>query len=83
VHYTYVLLSARDGGFYTGSTSDLRTRVREHNAGRVRSTAHRTPLVLIYYEACMEAEDARRRERGTPEIGPTPPTRSDPWRLPN
>jgi putative endonuclease len=63
VHYTYVLLSARDGGFYTGSTSDLRTRVREHNAGRVRSTAHRTPLVLIYYEACMEAEDARRRER--------------------
>jgi putative endonuclease len=63
VKYTYVLLSERDGRFYTGSTTDLRARVQAHADGRVRSTAHTAPLVLIYYEACVDLDDARRRER--------------------
>ncbi len=63
MEYTYVLLSERDGRFYTGSTSDVRARFRDHNAGRVRSTAYRRPLKLIYYEACVHLADARRRER--------------------
>ncbi len=63
MHYTYVLLSERDRGFYTGSTSDLRSRVHQHVSGQVRSTAYRTPLVLIYYEARLDLSDARRRER--------------------
>ena len=63
MEYTYVLLSERDGRFYTGSTGDLRARFRDHNAGRVHSTAYRRPLKLIYYETCMHVGDARRRER--------------------
>jgi putative endonuclease len=63
VHYTYVLLSKRDERFYTGCTDDLQKRVLEHNAGRVRSTAHRVPLELISYEACPNRDDALRRER--------------------
>jgi len=63
MEYTYVLLSERDGRFHTGSTGDLRARFRDHNAGRVHSTAYRRPLKLIYYEACMHVGDARRRER--------------------
>ncbi len=63
MHYTYVLLSEWDWRFYTGSTGDLDARVRRHNQGRVRSTAHRGPLRLIYYEACIDPDDARRRER--------------------
>lgn len=63
MEYTYVLLSERDGRFYTGSTGDLRTRFRDHNAGRVHSTAYRRPLKLLYYEACLSVGDARRRER--------------------
>jgi putative endonuclease len=63
MEYTYVLLGERDGRFYTGSTSDLRARFRDHDAGRVRSTAYRRPLKLIYYEACVHLADARRRER--------------------
>lgn len=61
--YCYVLLSGKDGRFYIGSTSDLRERVERHNKGFVRSTAYRRPLLLIYYEACLNADDARRRER--------------------
>ena len=63
MQYTYVQLSGRDGRFNTGRSSDLRAPVREHRIGGVRSTAHRRPLKRIYCEACLDAEDARRRER--------------------
>lgn len=63
MEYTYVLLSEQDGRLYTGSSGDLRARFRDHNAGRVHSTAYRRPLKLLYYEACLGAADARRRER--------------------
>ena len=59
----YVLLSDKDGRFYTGCTAELRARLREHTAGKVQSIAYRTPLALVYYEACVNAEDAFRRER--------------------
>jgi putative endonuclease len=48
---------------YTGSTGDLRKRVMEHNAGRGVSTRNRAPFELIYYEACLNAQDARAREK--------------------
>ena len=63
VHYTYVLVSESDGRRYVGCTSDLRQRMRLHEAGRVRSTAHRGPLKLVYYEACLSPDDGYRRER--------------------
>ena len=63
MYYVYLLLSEVDGKFYTGSTNDLRRRLKEHNNGDVVSTAKRKPLQLIYYEACMNEEDARRREK--------------------
>ena len=58
-----MLLSDKDGKFYTGSTNDLRRRVEEHKAGRVNSTKNRLPIKLIYYEACLNETDARARER--------------------
>jgi putative endonuclease len=61
--YSYVLLSDRDGEFYIGSTDDLRERLQQHHKGQVHSTAYRGPLRLIYYEGCLCADDARRRER--------------------
>ena len=48
---------------YTGATNDLRSRLTLHNDGRVRSTAKRRPLTLIYFEACLSPGDAFRRER--------------------
>ncbi|MBU4251652.1 MAG: GIY-YIG nuclease family protein [Candidatus Omnitrophica bacterium] len=32
--YTYVIKSKKDNKFYTGTTSDLRKRFREHNEGK-------------------------------------------------
>jgi putative endonuclease len=62
-YYVYVLLSKKDGNFYIGYTDDLKKRLNEHNKGRVPSTKTRTPLILIYYEACRGQKDAIRREK--------------------
>lgn len=61
--YTYVIQSEKDKRFYTGSTQDLRKRFNEHNSGRVTSTKSRGPFELIYYEACLNEQDARYREK--------------------
>jgi len=60
--YTYILQSCKDNNFYTGSTNDLRRRLQEHNTGKVLTTKKRIPLKLVYYEACTDEKDARKRE---------------------
>ncbi|MFQ5714856.1 MAG: GIY-YIG nuclease family protein [Candidatus Scalinduaceae bacterium] len=63
MYYTYVIQSKKDKKFYTGSTKDLRKRFNEHNSGKVSSTKNRGPFMLIYYEACLNEQDARYREK--------------------
>jgi len=63
MYYTYVLLSDKDGKHYTGYTSNLKLRFEQHQNGEVESTKHRRPFTLIYYEACLDQEDAMRREK--------------------
>ena len=63
MNYVYLLISESDGNFYTGSTIDLRRRLQEHSEGKVISTEKRTPMKLLYYEACINEKDARRREK--------------------
>jgi len=63
IFFVYVLLSKRDGKFYTGFTSYLEKRLEEHNSGKVFSTKCRVPFELIYYEACVCIEDATQREK--------------------
>jgi putative endonuclease len=51
-----------DNNLYVGSTDDLRRRLAEHNVGKSQATKVRLPLVLRYYEAYANEEDARHRE---------------------
>lgn len=61
--YTYVLLSKKDGKHYTGYTKDLKLRFEQHQNGKVESTKNRRPFILIYYEACLNQQDALKREK--------------------
>lgn len=61
--YTYILKSKRHGQMYTGYTADLRKRFKEHNDGKSAYTSYRGPYELIYYEACLNEDDAKARER--------------------
>ncbi|MDX1651299.1 MAG: GIY-YIG nuclease family protein [Brumimicrobium sp.] len=62
-YYVYVLLSEKDNQWYTGYTSDLKQRLKTHNEGKVTSTKNRLPLKLIYFEGCINQQDATRREK--------------------
>ena len=63
MHYMYVLQNVeRRDDFYLGSTSNLKRRVAEHNAGNNRSTKGRFWRV-IYYEAYSSQEAAQQREQ--------------------
>ena len=58
MYYTYVIKSIKDSKWYTGFTHDLRKRFKEHNDQKVLSTKGRGPFELIYYEGCLDKEDA-------------------------
>ena len=62
-YYVYVLISEKDGNFYVGYTLNLKKRLSDHNNGNVRSTSHRIPLCLIYFEGCLNQQDAIHREK--------------------
>jgi putative endonuclease len=59
---TYLLQSVENGKFYVGYTRDLKKRLQEHNLGLNFSTKPHRPWKVIYYEACCEQGDAKRRE---------------------
>jgi len=62
-YYVYVLISEIDDNYYTGYTSNLGQRIEKHNKGEVRSTSKRRPSKLVYWEGCLNQQDATRREK--------------------
>ena len=63
MQYVYILRSKKDGHLYIGCTNDLKKRLELHNKGLVESTYLRRPLILIYYEAYLDKNDAFAREK--------------------
>ncbi|KPJ96643.1 MAG: excinuclease ABC subunit C [Gammaproteobacteria bacterium SG8_11] len=61
--YVYVLHSQKDKNFYVGYTDNLNRRVEDHTKGKVSSTKNRRPLKLIYWEGCLNQNDALGREK--------------------
>lgn len=62
MYFSYVLISLKDGKFYTGFTDDFRKRLKKHNNGLVIATKNRKPFKLIYLEAGLSKKDALHRE---------------------
>ncbi len=60
--YIYVLESLKDGKRYIGYTNNLKKRIEEHKDELSFATKFRLPFKLIYFEGCLNSEDAKRRE---------------------
>ena len=56
--YTYVLNSQHTKTFYTGTTNNLERRLEEHQKGKVCYIKNREPFSLVYFEACLNKDDA-------------------------
>ncbi len=61
-YYVYILESKKDHMHYTGYTNNLKRRLIEHMSGKSFATKCRAPFQLIYFEGCLNQEDAKRRE---------------------
>lgn len=62
-YYVYILQSKKDNKFYTGYTKNLKLRFEEHQKGNIESTKNRKPFKLIYFEGCLNQQDATHREK--------------------
>lgn len=62
--YTYVLLcrNTKSSEFYIGSTSDLKTRLKDHKSKSTKTTKKFDIIDLVYYEASRNKTDAKKRE---------------------
>jgi putative endonuclease len=62
-YYVYVLISKKDNNYYIGFTKNISRRLIEHNKGKVFSTKNRRPMILVYWEGCLNQTDATNREK--------------------
>lgn len=64
-HFVYIVRCA-DGSLYTGYTTDVQRRVREHNGAAAgsgaRYTRPRRPVTLVYQESHESRSLAQQRE---------------------
>ena len=62
--YHVYLLTCADGTLYTGITTDVSRRVREHNESEkgAKYTKARRPVRLAYEESCTTRGEAQKRE---------------------
>lgn len=60
--YVYILES-EDGRHYTGSTVDLQTRLKRHNAGTGSITTKKEQWHVIHTEEYSTIAEARKREK--------------------
>ncbi len=58
------ILRCSDDSLYTGVTTDLQRRIKEHNGTKLgaKYTSSRRPVELVYFENCNDKVDATKRE---------------------
>ena len=57
------ILECSNGQYYVGSTYDIDTRLKQHQAGEGSNfTKKHLPVTLVYYEKFQKIEDAFNRE---------------------
>ena len=62
-YFIYVLYFAKDKKFYTGYTKNLKLRLEQHQNMLVDSTKSRGKFRLVYFEGCLNQQDATHREK--------------------
>ena len=63
MYYVYILLNESRNRTYTGVADDVEKRLKEHNAGRVKSSSPYRPYKVIYAEPFETLKEARQKEK--------------------
>jgi len=62
-YYTYIIKSQQNLSYYIGSCEDVKIRLQQHNAGKVRSTKNKGLYKIVHLEEFQTRREAYRRER--------------------
>lgn len=62
-YVVYILEDKNDKTWYTGFTTNLKQRLRDHQAKRSPYTSKKSDLKLIYAELYLDKKDALGREK--------------------
>lgn len=62
MYYVYVLRSVDKKHWYIGSSSNLLSRLEQHNLGKTRSTKPYKPWQMVYSEEFQTKSEACKRE---------------------
>ena len=63
-NWVYIMTNRRNGTLYTGSTSDIVSRVTDHRLGRVKGFTSKYNLTrLVWFEMAEDMDIALLRER--------------------
>ncbi len=62
-YYVYIIQSLKDKSFYSGMTSNLERRVKEHNKSDIKTTRSKKPWRLVYSQNYPSRVEAREREQ--------------------
>jgi len=63
MYYVYIIQSQKDGGYYVGSTEDLKRRLAEHDRGGSKFTSAKRPYDLAWYCAFCDKPRALEFEK--------------------
>ena len=63
IYYTYVLRSIEFERNYIGFTSNIQTRLEQHNSGKTKSTRPYKPWEMLFHEVHNSLEKALAREK--------------------
>src|SRR3989344_589747 len=59
MYYVYILRSSKSGTLYYGYTTNLKTRLKEHNKGKTKYTKGHIPWKLVWYCAFVKKQKAK------------------------
>jgi len=62
-YYVYVLRSDNFERNYTGFTANIANRLKQHNAGKTKSTRPYKPWKILFFETYNTKEEALIREK--------------------
>ncbi len=63
MYHVYNLLNEVKTRTYTGVTDDVKKRLKEHNAGRVKSSSPHRPYKVIHTESFEALSEAMQKEK--------------------
>ncbi|MBI4050342.1 MAG: GIY-YIG nuclease family protein [Candidatus Doudnabacteria bacterium] len=58
MYYVYILKSEKDRSFYTGFTTDLKLRLKDHNTKGNQYSSTKAPFELVWYCAFLHKKKA-------------------------